>query len=132
MHGESALGNDRRKSDFTLINQEKFAFVRSDEFGRFRLVARQEMALLKFLIKALWPVWRACPHCANAQDRQQTAQRFHDEALFSNVPMACGPYARYGCSLVPADSNGKATPAPTRTGAAISAPVCGSRRCTGT
>ena len=57
---------------------------------------------------------------------------FATEALFSNVPMACnGPYA-VRVRLVPADSNGKATPGANKDWGKTSAPVCGSRRCTGT
>ena len=53
VNGDSALGKQAAKSqDFTLINQEKFAFARSDEFVDFVVAAANgNGALLKFLIK---------------------------------------------------------------------------------
>ncbi len=111
VNGDSALGNGPAKSqDFTLINQEKFAFARSDEFVDFVVAAANgNGALLKFLIKR----YGLFGGPARIAQMLKTVSRpfggFATEALFSNVPMACGPYA-VRVRLVPADSNGKATP----------------------
>ena len=111
VHGESALGNGPAKSqDFTLINQEKFAFAQSDEFVDFVVAAANgNGALLKFPDQALWSVWRTCAHCANAQDRQQALRRFRDGSAVQQRADGLRPYA-VRVRLVPADSNGMATP----------------------
>lgn len=111
VHGESALGNGPAKSqDFTLINQEKFAFARSDEFVDFVVAAANgNGALLKFLIKRYGLFGGSARIAQMLKTVSKPFGGFATESLFSNVPMACGPYA-VRVRLVPADSNGKAAP----------------------
>lgn len=110
VQGESALGNGPAKSqDFTLINQEKFAFAKSDEFVDFvAAAANGNGALLKFLIKRYGLFAGPARIAQMLKTVSKPFRGFATEMLFSNVPMACGPYA-VRVRLVPAESNGKAT-----------------------
>ena len=110
VHGESALGNGLAKSqDFTLINQEKFAFARTDEFVDFVVAAANgNGALLKFLIKRYGLFGGPARIARMLKTVSKPFGGFATDALFSSVPMACGPYAVRE-RLVPADSNAMAT-----------------------
>ena len=51
VHGPGALGNTTETQDFLLINQEKFAFPKSEEFVELVMAAaRGNAALLKYLV----------------------------------------------------------------------------------
>ncbi len=115
VHGESALGNGPAKSqDFTLINQEKFAFARSDEFVAFVVAAsRGNGALLRFLIRRYGIFGGPARIAQMLKTVSKPFGGFATEMLFSNVPMACGPYA-VRVRLLPAEANGKATPGANR------------------
>ncbi|MDP2369069.1 catalase [Rhodoferax sp.] len=107
--GESALGNGPAKSqDFTLINQEAFAFAGSAEFVDFvEAASRGNGALLKFLLRRYG--WMGGPRQLLRMLGIATKSfgGFATEPVFSVLPMACGPYA-VRVRLVPALSNGVA------------------------
>ncbi len=111
VEGESALGNGPAKSqDFLLINQENFAFPKSDEFVAFvEAAANGHGALLKFLFKryGLFGAPGRLVKMVKAMGRPFGG--FAVEPLHSAVPIACGPYAVRVC-LVPHPSNGVADP----------------------
>jgi hypothetical protein len=109
--GESALGNGAAKSqDFTLINQEQFAFPKSDEFVEFVVAASQGGAkLLKHLAKRYGLIGGAVRMVKMIKSMGNRFGGFATEPVFSAVPMACGPYA-VRVRLVPAPTNGKPTP----------------------
>ena len=111
VHGDSALGNGPAKSqDFTLINQEQFAFPKSDEFVDFVVAASDgNGALLKFLVKRYGLLGGPARLLKLLKSVGRSFGGFATEPVFSAVPMACGPYA-VRVRLVPADSNGKAIP----------------------
>lgn len=111
VQGDSALGNGPAKSqDFTLINQEKFAFAGSDEFVGLVVAASQGGgALFKYLFKRYGLVGGVRRMAAMAQNMKKPFGGFATEPMYSSLPMACGPYA-VRVRLVPAASNGSATP----------------------
>lgn len=111
VQGDSALGNGPAKSqDFTLINQEVFAFPNSDEFVSFvAAAAKGNGALLKFLIRRYGLLRGPARLLKMLKTVGKTFGGFATETLFSAAPMACGPYA-VRVRLVPAASNGEATP----------------------
>ena len=108
--GESALGNGAAKSqDFTLINQQQFAFPKSDEFVEFVVAASQGGGkLLKHLVKRYGLFGGPLRLVGMLKTMGQSFGGFATESVFSAVPMACGPYA-VRVRLVPAQSNGKPT-----------------------
>jgi hypothetical protein len=109
--GDSALGNGPAKSqDFLLINQEKFAFPKSEEFVAFVAAAAQSKgALIRHLFKRYG--WLGGP--ARLFKLLKSVGRpfggFATETLYSAVPIACGAYA-VRVRLLPATANGVATP----------------------
>jgi hypothetical protein len=109
--GDSALGNGPAISqDFLLINQEKFAFAKSEEFIAFVMAAGQSKgALIKHLFKRYG--WLGGP--ARLLKLLKTVGRpfggFATEMLHSAVPIACGAYA-VRVRLVPSAANGAAKP----------------------
>jgi len=109
VHGDSALGNGPAKSqDFLLINQEKFAFPKSDEFVEFVVAASQgNGALLKHLIKRYGLLGGPARLVQMLKTVSKPFGGFATEPVFSCVPIACGPYA-VRVRLVPAVGNGKA------------------------
>lgn len=133
VNGESALGNGPAKSqDFTLINQEKFAFARSDEFVDFvTAAANGNGALLRFVIKRYGLLGGPVRVARMLKTVSKPFGGFATETLFGNVPIACGPYA-VRVRLVPAGSNGKATPGANKDWGGTSAHACTVKRCTGT
>ena len=111
VEGDSALGNGpARSQDFTLINQEQFAFPKSDEFVAFVLAAAGGGgALLKFLLKRYGLFGGPARLLKLVSSVGKPFGGFATEPLFSAVPIACGPYA-VRVRLVPAGANGVATP----------------------
>jgi hypothetical protein len=109
--GDSALGNGPAKSqDFTLINQEVFAFPKSDEFVAFVVAAASGTgALLKFLVRRYGVLGGAARLLKMLKNVGKPFGGFATEPLFSAAPMACGPYAAR-VRLVPSAANGVATP----------------------
>lgn len=112
VQGDSALGNGPAKSqDFLLINQEQFAFPRSDEFVAFVDAASNgEGALLKFLFKR-YGLFKAPGLLLRLlKSAGKSFGGFATENLFSAVPIANGPFA-VRVRLVPAGTNGASDPA---------------------
>ena len=109
--GDSALGNGPAVSqDFTLINQSKFAFPKSDEFVDFVAAAAQgKGALLKHLVRRYGLFGGPLRLVQMVKNFSKPFGGFATDAMFSAVPMACGPYAAR-VRLVPAASNGAVTP----------------------
>lgn len=111
VQGESALGNGPASSqDFLLINQEQFAFPKSDEFVDFvEAASRGNGALLGFLVKR----YGFFAALGRLKTMVKTMSRpfggFATEPLFSAVPIASGPYA-VRVRLVPDPSNGAPQP----------------------
>ena len=110
VEGDSALGNGpARSQDFTLINQEAFAFPKSDEFVDFVVAAAGGGgSLLKFLFKRYGVFGGPLRMLKLIKSVGRPFGGFATETLFSAVPMACGPYA-VRVRLVPAGANGAAT-----------------------
>ena len=108
VRGNSALGNGPAVSqDFTLINQEAFAFAGSTEFVEFVVAAsRGNGNLLKYLFRkhGLLGVPGQLGKMIKVVKRPFTG--FATETLFSALPMANGPYA-VRVRLVPSTANGK-------------------------
>jgi hypothetical protein len=112
VQGDSALGNGPAKSqDFLLINQEQFAFPKSDEFVAFVDAASNgEGALLKFLFKR-YGLFKAPGLLLRLlKSAGKPFSGFATEELFSAVPIANGPYA-VRVRLVPVGINGASNPA---------------------
>ncbi|HSV35953.1 MAG TPA: catalase, partial [Ramlibacter sp.] len=111
VEGESALGNGPAKSqDFTLINQEVFAFSGSAEFVDFVVAAsRGNVNLIKYLFKRYGLLGGPRQLGKMIKAASKAFSGFATEPLFSTLPMANGPYAAR-VRLVPAASNGSATP----------------------
>ena len=106
VHGDSALGNGPAVSqDFTLINQEQFAFPKSDEFVEFVMAAAQGGGpLLKHMLRKyglLRGAWRLAKMLKTVS---KPFTGFADTTMFSAAPIACGPYA-VRVRIVPAPSN---------------------------
>jgi len=108
--GDSALGMGPAKSqDFTLINQEKFAFPSSDEFVGFVVAASQGgAALFKYLFKRYGFVGGMRRGLSMAKTMKKPFGGFTTETMYSCVPMACGPFA-VRVRLVPAETNSNVT-----------------------
>lgn len=109
VEGESALGKGpARSQDFTLINQEAFAFPKSDDFVAFVVAAAGGGgALLKFLFKRYGLIGGPARMLKLIKSMGRPFGGFATETLYSAVPMACGPYA-VRVRLVPAGANGAA------------------------
>ncbi|MDP3355558.1 MAG: catalase [Polaromonas sp.] len=111
VQGDSALGNAPAQSqDFTLINQEKFAFTGSAEFVDFvEAASHGNGALLKFLFKRYGFLGGPLQLAKMIRIAGKPFKGFTTETFFSSVPLACGPYA-VRVRLLPAASNGPASP----------------------
>jgi hypothetical protein len=109
VEGESALGHGpARSQDFTLINQEAFAFPKSDEFVAFvTAAAGGGGSLLKFLFRRYGVFGGPARMLKLIKSVGRPFGGFATDPLFSAVPMACGPYA-VRVRLVPAGANGVA------------------------
>ncbi|WP_153583890.1 catalase family protein [Caenimonas koreensis] len=111
VEGDSALGNGpARSQDFTLINHEAFSFSGSTEFVDFAVAAsRGGGALLKYVFTRYGLIGGPKMLAKVLSIAKKPFSGFATEALFSSVPMACGPYA-VRVRLVPGESNGPPTP----------------------
>lgn len=111
VQGDSALGNGPAKSqDFTLINQEKFAFSGSDEFVGFVAAASGGGGVLvKYLFKRYGFLGGPRQILNMVKAMKKPFGGFATETMYSAVPMACGPYA-VRVRLVPSEGNGAASP----------------------
>lgn len=111
VQGDSALGNGSAKSqDFTLINQEAFAFKGSAEFVDFVEAASYgNGALLKYIFKRYGVFGAPVQLAKMIKVAGKPFSGFATEPMFSCVPMANGPYAAR-VRLVPAEANGKPEP----------------------
>lgn len=92
--GPGALGNTTEAQDFLLINQEKFAFPRSDEFVELVMaVSNGKGALLKYLIGryGFFGALKLMKRFAATMGKTFTG--FATERMYSATPIACGPYA---------------------------------------
>ncbi|HXD41763.1 MAG TPA: catalase [Ramlibacter sp.] len=109
VEGASALGNgDAKSQDFTLINQEVFAFRTSDEFVAFVVAASQGKGdMVKYIFKRYGLLGGPRQLGKLLRVAGKPFSGFATEPLFSAVPMANGPYA-VRVRLLPADSNGAA------------------------
>jgi hypothetical protein len=107
VQGDSALGNGPAKSqDFALINQEKFAFPKSDEFVDFVVAASHGGgALLKFMVQRYGLLGAAKRLAQTAKTFGAPFGGFAANPMFSAAPIACGPYA-VRVRLVPVAANG--------------------------
>jgi hypothetical protein len=95
VEGDSALGNGPAKSqDFTLINQDAFAFTGSAEFVDFvQAASHGNGSLLKHLFRryGVFGAPRQLGRMLKLAGKPFSG--FATEPLFSAAPMACGPYA---------------------------------------
>lgn len=109
--GDSALGHGpATRQCFALINQEKFAFPKSDEFVDFVGAASHgNGALLKFLIRRYGWVGGPARLVRLLKTVSKPFTGFATETFFSAAPIACGPYA-VRVRLVPQAGNGAPRP----------------------
>ena len=109
--GPSALGQGAAQSqDFTLINQEQFAFPNSVDFvALVEAASHGNGALMKFMFKRYGLVGGFKRLAQLAKTAGKPFKGFANEPLFSAVPMACGPYA-VRVRLLPSDANGAVNP----------------------
>ena len=109
VQGESALGNGpARSQDFTLINQEAFAFAGSGEFVDLVAAASHgKGSLFKYIFKRYGLLGGSRQLGRMIKAAGKSFGGFATEPLFSALPMANGPYA-VRMRLVPAASNGAA------------------------
>lgn len=114
LQGASALGGTATSQHFTLINQEAFAFARSEEFVDFVAAAAKGGAALFAHIVRRYGVLGVARQLAGLK---RTVGRpfggFATEKLYSALPMANGPYA-VRVRLVPDAANGQPDPAARR------------------
>ncbi len=92
--GPGALGKATEAQDFLLINQEKFAFPKSDEFvGLVVAASRGNGALFKYLAGqyGLFGALKFMAKFVAALGRKFSG--FATERMYSATPIACGPYA---------------------------------------
>ncbi|RZJ24619.1 MAG: catalase [Haliea sp.] len=110
VQGDSALGTGPAVSqDFTLINQEVFAFPGSDEFVGFVAAASHgNGALLRHILRRYGVLGAPRQLGRLLKVGGRPFSGFATEPLFSTVPMANGPYA-VRVRLLPAATNGKAS-----------------------
>ena len=109
VQGESALGNGPATSqDFTLINQESFAFPASGEFVDFVAAASHgNGSLIKYLFRRYGLLGAPRQLSKMVKAAGKSFGGFATESVFSALPMANGPYA-VRVRLLPAASNGAA------------------------
>ena len=109
VEGESALGGPAKFQDFTLINQESFAFARSQEFVEFVVAASQgHAALFKHILRRYGVLGAPRQLGRMAKVMGRPFSGFATEPLFSALPMANGPYA-VRVRLLPDPGNGAAS-----------------------
>lgn len=108
VQGESALGGPAKSQDFTLINQEAFAFAGSAEFVDFVAAASHgNSAIFKYVFKRYGLLGGPRQLSRMIKVAGKPFSGFATEPLFSALPMANGPYA-VRLRLLPAASNGAA------------------------
>lgn len=109
VQGDSALGNGPAKSqDFTLINQEAFAFAGSQEFvDLVAAAARGNAELFKHMFRRYGVLGAPRQIGKMLRVAGKPFSGFATEPLFSTLPMANGPYA-VRVRLLPAAANGLA------------------------
>lgn len=109
VQGPSALGNGPAVSqDFTLINQEAFAFAGAGEFVDFVMAASEgKRELFKYVLKRYGLLGGPRRLARMLRKVGRPFSGFATERMFSAVPMANGPYAAR-VRLEPAASNGPA------------------------
>ncbi|HYF44353.1 MAG TPA: catalase [Ramlibacter sp.] len=106
VQGPGALGGHASSQDFTLINQEAFAFAGSAEFVDFVVAASQgNAALFKYIFKRYGVLGAPARLGRMARVMSRPFSGFATESLYSALPMANGPYA-VRVRLVPAPTNG--------------------------
>lgn len=94
VRGPGALGTPTQAQDFLLINQEKFAFPKSDEFvGLVMAASKGNGALLKYLAGryGVFGALKLMAQFVATMGKKFTG--FATERMYSAVPIACGPYA---------------------------------------
>lgn len=107
VQGPAALGGQAANQDFTLINQEAFAFAGSGEFVDFVVAASQgNGALLKYIVKRYGLLGMPVQLRKMVRVVSRPFGGFATEPLFSALPMANGPYA-VRVRLLPAAANGQ-------------------------
>jgi hypothetical protein len=111
VQGKSALGNGPAVSqDFTLINQQAFAFPGAGEFVDFVMAASQGKGeLFKYMLKRYGLLGGSRRLGRMLRTVGRPFSGFATEPMFSAVPMANGPYA-VRLRLEPTSSNGTAAP----------------------
>ena len=107
VHGDSALGNGPATSqDFTLINQEAFAFPSSEEFVDLVVAAAQGKGdLIRYFFRRYGLLGGPRKLLRMLRTAGKPFSGFATEPLYSGLPMANGPYA-VRVRLLPAESNG--------------------------
>jgi hypothetical protein len=94
VRGPGALGKPTEAQDFVLINQEKFAFPKSEEFvGLVMAASNGKSALFKYLLRryGLLGALKFMARFAATLGRKFSG--FASERMHSAAPIACGPYA---------------------------------------
>lgn len=111
VQGPSALGKGPTLcQDFTLINQEAFAFAGSGEFVDFVAAASEgKAALLGHVVRRYGLLGAPRQLARMLKVASRPFAGFATEPLFSTLPMANGPYA-VRVRLLPAGANGKPQP----------------------
>ncbi|HVZ46248.1 MAG TPA: catalase [Ramlibacter sp.] len=111
VRGPSALGAGPATSqDFTFINLETFSFPTSAEFVDFAVAgSRGRGEMVKHVFRRYGALGGAKVLGKLLRTMARPFSGFATEALFSAVPIACGPYA-VRVRLVPGMSNGKPDP----------------------
>ena len=109
VEGASALGNGpARSQDFTLINQESFAFKNGSDFVEFVVaMTNGKGALLKHLVRRYGVIGGPVQLARLVKAATRRFSGFATETFHSAVPMANGPYA-VRVRLVPDAANGAA------------------------
>lgn len=118
LQGDSALGGPATSQHFTLINQEAFAFARSEEFVAFvEAASRGGAALFAHIVRrhGVLGVPRQLASLKRSVGRHFSG--FATEKLYSALPMANGPYA-VRVRLMPDEANGQPDPSARRDWAA--------------
>lgn len=112
VEGDSALDNGPiDHQDFTLINQEAFAFPGSAEFvDLVAAAANGNGELVKYIFRRYGPLGGVRQLGKMVRVAGKSFSGFATEMLYSTLPMANGPYA-VRVRLVPAPANGKPDPA---------------------
>jgi hypothetical protein len=108
VEGESALGGPAKSQDFTLINQESFAFPGADDFVQFVVAASQGKGeLFKHVFRRHGLLGGPLLLARMIKAAGRPFSGFATEPFFSAAPVANGPYAMR-VRLVPAATNGTA------------------------